>query len=111
MRVPTFNGKGNWGASYLQFSRIAARNGWGEVDKLDKLIDSLRDKALEYLSHLNGGTQNSFGNLVKAMEGRFGVQVDKGLARRMLQELEQKPGESFEELADRARVLIREAFP
>ena len=111
VRVPTFDGKGSWGAYYLQFSRIAARNGWGEVDKLDKLIDSLRDKALEYLSHLGGETQNSFENLVKAMEGRLGVQVDKGLARRMLQELEQKPGESFEELADRARVLIREAFP
>ncbi len=45
------------------------------------------------------------------MEGRFGGQVDRGMARRILQELEPKPGENFEELADRARVLIREAFP
>ncbi len=43
VHVPTFDGKGSWGAYYLQFSRIAARNGWGEVDKLDKLIDSLRE--------------------------------------------------------------------
>ncbi len=111
VRVPTFDGKGSWGACYLQFSRIAARNGWGEADRLERLIDSLRDKALEYLSILNGATQNAFERLVEAMEGRFGGQVGKGVVRRMLQEFEQKPGENFEELADRARVLIREAFP
>ncbi len=50
----------------------------GEADRLDRLIDSLRDKALEYFSHFNGATQNSFERFVKAMEGSFGGQVDKG---------------------------------
>ncbi len=81
VRVRTFDGKRSWGAYYLQFSRIAARNGCGEVDKLDKLIDSLRDKALEYLSLLNGATQNSLERLVEAMECHFGGQVDKVVAR------------------------------
>lgn len=92
----------------MQFSRIAARHGWGETGKLDKLTDSLTDSALEYFSHLDTAPQNS---LVKAMERRFGSQVDKVVARIMLQELAQKPGENFEQLADRARVLIHEAYP
>ncbi len=83
----------------------------GEADRLDRLIDSLRDKAFECLSHLNGATQNSFERLVKAMKGQFCIQVDKGMVERMLQGLDHKPCESFEELADAARVLIREAFP
>ncbi len=78
VKVPVFDGKVTWEAYYLQFSRIADRYGWGETEKLDRLIDSLRDTALKFLSHLNKATQNSFDSLVKAMESRFGTQVDKG---------------------------------
>ncbi len=50
-----------------------------ETEKLDKLIDLLRDTALDVLSHLNTAMQNSFESSAKAMESRFGTQVDKGV--------------------------------
>jgi hypothetical protein len=36
-----------------QFDRVAERQGWSSVKKVNRLIDCLSDKALEYAVRLN----------------------------------------------------------
>ena len=49
-KMSTFDEKLDWRPFQLQFSHIANRYGWSEEQRLDKLIELLRDKALKCYS-------------------------------------------------------------
>ena len=51
-KLSTFDGKAEWKPHYMQFIHIANRYKWDNKQRLDKLIECLRDKALKYYSTL-----------------------------------------------------------
>ena len=88
LKPATFDGKKDWRPFFLYYERMAKRYGWSDEVKLDRLVESLRDKALQYYSTL-----------------RESEEVRK------LQNLKQLEGESLEELAERAQQLTLDGYP
>lgn len=59
-RLNTYDGKMDWRLYLLQFERISKKYKWSEEDKLDKLIECLRDRALKYFSTRSKTVQNDY---------------------------------------------------
>ena len=45
--MPTYDGKNDWRPYCIQFNHIADRHSWKNQQRLDKLIECLRDQALK----------------------------------------------------------------
>lgn len=110
-RLNTYDGKMDWRLYLLQFERISKKYKWSEEDKLDKLIECLRDRALKYFSTRSKTVQNDYQAMCKQMEERFGRKDLPNVIRRQLQELRQLPDESLEEYAERAQDLASDGYP
>ena len=100
-RLNTYYGKMNWRLYLLQFKRIAKKYKWSGEDKLDMLIECLRDRALKCFSR-SKTVQNDYQARCKQMEDIFGRTNLPNVIRRQLQELRQVPDGSLEEYAERA---------
>ena len=66
-----YDGKMKWYLYLLQFEHITKKYKWSGEDKLDKLIECLRDKVLKFFSTRSNTVQNDYQALCKKMEERF----------------------------------------
>ena len=107
----TFTGKEDWRPYFLQFCHIANKYEWSDQDRLDKLIECLRDRALKYFTTRPKSVQDNYKLTCKKMEERFGCKDLPNVIHRQLQELRQFPEESLEEYAERAQDLAVNGFP
>ena len=110
-KMGTFTGKEDWRPYVLQFSHIANKYEWSDQDRLDKLIECLRDRALKYFTTRPKFVQDNYKLTCKKMEERFGCKDLPNVIRRQLQELRQFPEESLDEYAERSQDLAADGFP
>ena len=110
-KMSTFDGKSDWKPFFTQFSHIAARYKWTEEQKLDKLIECLRDKALKYFSSRPTQDQKNYQKLSTKLEERFGKKDLPHIIRRQLQDIKQDPEESVEEFADKVQDMTADGYP
>jgi hypothetical protein len=110
-KMSTFDGKSDWRPFFTQFTHIASRYKWSDEQKLDKLIESLRDKALKYFSSRPSSDQRSFKKLSTKMNERFGKKDLPHIIRRQLQDVKQSPEESVEEFADKVLEMTTDGYP
>ena len=101
----------DWRAFSSQFTRIANRFQWTDEEKLDRLVESLRDQALVFFSRLEEVDQNDYGRLCIQLGMRFQRQEAPAVLQKRLQEIKQEVDEPLEEFASRTQQLAHDAFP
>ncbi|CAG2208013.1 unnamed protein product [Mytilus edulis] len=90
-KLAIFDGKSEWKPYFMQFNHIARKYEWSNEQKLDRLIECLRDKALKFVS-----TRQET--------------VQKDYDMRQLQEVRQFVDESIEEFAERIQELATDGY-
>ena len=88
-KMGTFNGKNQWLPYFLQFSLIENKYEWSDQDRLDKLIECLRDRVLKNFTRPKF-VQDNYKLTCKKIEERFGCKYLPNVIRRQLQELRQR---------------------
>ena len=56
----------------MQFELLARRYNWSPEEKLDRLTDSLRDKALDFYGSLGRDTREDYALVTLKLDQRFG---------------------------------------
>ena len=110
-RLPTFNGKQDWDAFYVQFEFLASQFGWDANKKLSYLMAGLQDGALEYVSKLPANTRMNLQDLTESLKRRFGDSVLPETHRAALDLVKKEPKENLREYAARVRELMNKAYP
>lgn len=105
--------KNDWRPYCVQFNQIADRHSWTNQQRLDKLIECLRDRALNFYTFTSRSktVQLNYQSICKKMDERFGKKDLPYIIRRQLQDLRQFPEESLEEYAERAHELSTDVYP
>ncbi|VDI68079.1 Hypothetical predicted protein [Mytilus galloprovincialis] len=85
-RLPCYDGKTEWKPYYMQFIHFSNRYKWDSKQRLDRLIECLRDKALKFYSTRPLSVQNDFVLLSEKLNQRFGNKDLPYTIRRQLQE-------------------------
>ena len=91
--------------------KAAQFHGWREQEKCDRLLASLRGKAVDFIMTKPRTLQKHFHELRDALEQRFNRREHPIIARRQLCFLRQAEGESLEDYADRVLAKVSEAYP
>ena len=84
---------------------------WNDREKLDRLIECLREKALKFFSSRPENVQKDFKLLCQKLRERFDKKDQPHIIRRQLQEIQQNTEETIEEFAERIEELSTEAYP
>ena len=111
-KLQVFSGeRSEWNAFIFQFMKAAQFHGWREQEKCDRLLASLRGKAVDFIMTKPRTLQKHFHELRDALEQRFNRREHPIIARRQLSFLRQAEGESLEDYADRVLAKVSEAYP
>lgn len=84
---------------------------WNEGEKLDKLIECFKEKALKFFSSSPKSVQSDFKLLCHKYKERFDKSEQPHIMRRQLQETKQEVDETLEEFAERIEELSMKAYP
>ncbi|CAG2215849.1 unnamed protein product [Mytilus edulis] len=109
-KLATFDGKSEWKPYYLQFIHIANKYNWDTQQKLDKLIECLREKALKFFSTRPLSIQTDFKLLADKLNQRFGNKDLPYTIRRQLQDVRQNGDEMIEEFAERIQEMATDGY-
>ena len=110
-RGMVYNGKSDWQAFALKFSRYAEVGGWNQDMCRDCLLHCLTDKALQYgAMSLKRQPQMPYRKLLANLERRFGAEELPAAAQAKFNQATQKKAETMEEWADRVQTMATEAF-
>lgn len=109
--MSTYDGKTDWRPYFLQFTHIADRYKWTPEQRLDNLIECLRDKALKFFSVKAKTVQGDYNLLCNKLMERFGRKDLPHIMRRQLHDLKQEAEESIEEFAERTQEMATDGFP
>ncbi|VDI28661.1 Hypothetical predicted protein [Mytilus galloprovincialis] len=104
-KMSTYDGRSDWRPYLVQFNHIANRYNWTNQDRLDKLIECLRDRALKFFTTMPKSVQEGYQAVCKKMEDRFGRKDLPHVIRRQLQDLRQLPEEPLDECMDKKAAL------
>ena len=110
-RLPIYNGRTNWEAFWVQFRLISDQQGWNEDVQCDRLILSLKDEALLFISQLPYETRRNINLLFAAMKRRFGDHVLAETHRATLQNMKKTSNETVQEYASRVTAIMVKAYP
>ncbi|CAC5382540.1 unnamed protein product [Mytilus coruscus] len=109
-RLPCYDGKTEWKPYYMQFIHFSNRYRWDSKQRLDRLIECLRDKALKFYSTRPPSVQNDLVQLSEKMNQRFGNKDLPYTIRRQLQEVRQNIDETVEEFAERVQEMATDGY-
>lgn len=109
-KLAVFDGKKEWKPYFMQFSHIANKYKWDKQQKLDKLIECLRDKALKFVSTRQEAVQKDFDLLTEKLNQRFGNKDLPHTIRRQLQEIKQLADESIEEFSEKIQEMAADGY-
>ena len=109
-KISTFDGTGkpSWESFIYQFERTANRRHWRNKRKTGRLLDCLKDIALEYARKVN--KNDDYDSLRKKMKRRFNKKPEPVTARRQLQYVRQQVNESLEDFAHKVYVLALDGY-
>ncbi|CAC5419027.1 unnamed protein product [Mytilus coruscus] len=110
-KLATFDGKGDWRPYFLQFSTIADRYKWTDEQRLFKLVELLRDRALKYYSNRVKSLQANYKLFCQKFKEKFGKKELPHILRRLLQDLRQETDENLKDFAERAKELAVDGYP
>lgn len=71
-KMPTFDGKEEWNSFFTPFERLALRNNWNDMQKLDRLHESLRGVAASFITLQPVHIIENFTRLCEELKHRFG---------------------------------------
>ena len=106
----TFDGKSEWNPYLVQFNMIASRYNWNNYQRLERLVESLKDKALKYYCTCSAQVQSSFSSLCAKMKTRFGQRNMPDTIRRNLQDIKQGE-QTADEFAEKIQEIVSESYP
>ena len=109
-KMAVYDGKIEWQPFKVQFERIAKRYGWAEEQKLERLIESLRDKALKFYCTCPTLVQDSYSRLISKLDSRLAKKDLPNTIRRKLQDMKQDE-KSLEEFAEVIQEMVSEGYP
>ena len=110
-KIPTYNGSVKWQFYDTQFKMITKPLGLNDQEKVQFLVQNLRDEALGYYCSLSKETKKSYRKTAKKMADRFGGVEPAIVARRLLFGLKQEVDETVEAFGQRCGELAREGYP
>lgn len=110
-KLSTYDGKTDWRPYFIQFSHIADKYKWTPQERLDRLLQCLRDKAFEFFSIKNKSGKGNYEQVCNKMNERFGRKDLPHIIRRQLQDLKQEQDELLEEYAERAQEMSTDGYP
>ena len=110
-RAPDYDGSTPWDEFSIQFEIIAEMNGWSERRKSAELAASLRGKALSVLSVLNYNERQDFQALTQALASRFDSGDQMEVHKANLRTRVRRKNETFAELGQDLKRLVRKAYP
>ena len=102
--------KGDWNGFIFQFCKMARYFGWSQLEKGDRLLASLRGKAVDFITPKPREVQDEYQALKDTLEVRFGKMEPPTSARRQLSYLRQEEGETLEDYADKVMTNVSEAL-
>ncbi|ELU13954.1 hypothetical protein CAPTEDRAFT_199105 [Capitella teleta] len=100
-----------WHSFLMQFDRIANRCQWALHVRINRMIECLRGKALNFVATLPEWAREDYAELVRRLEARFGRREPPVTVRRKLQDLEQETDETIEEFVEKAQQLAIYGYP
>ena len=107
VRLPVFDGKGDWEPFWVQFQFLISRYGWDSECKLSHLVCCLSGTAMDYVARLPVCIRSD----LRSLSQRFGDHVLPETYRATLQTLKKAPKEDFHEYAARVQGLMGKAYP
>jgi len=110
-KLSTYDGKTDWRPYFIQFSHIADKYKWKPQERLDRLLQCLRDKAFKFFSIKNKSGKGNYEQVCNKMNERFGRKDLPHIIRRQLQDLKQEQDELLEEYAERAQEMSTDGYP
>jgi hypothetical protein len=110
-KLSTYDGKTDWRPYFIQFTNIADKYKWTSQERLDRLLQCLRDKALKFFSIKNKSGKGNYEQMCNKMNKRFGRKDLPHIVRRQLQDLKQEQDELLEEYAERAQEMSTDGYP
>lgn len=106
-----YDGKSNWKAFYVKFSRYAEVYEWSPQECKDQICWCLEGKASEYYAMLTDRNKHmSFTDMIEKFEKRFGYKELPETAQVQFQIARQQADENLEDWADRVLSLATKAF-
>ena len=110
-KLSNYDGKTDWRPYFIQFSHSADKYKWTPQERLDRLLQCLRDKALKFFSIKNKSGKGNYEQVCNKMNERFGRKDLPHIIRRQLQDLKQEQDELLEEYAERAQEMSTDGYP
>ena len=109
-KMSTFDGTGkpSWESFIYQFERTANRRHQRNRRKTGRLLDCLKDIAIEYARKVN--KDDDYDSLRKKMKRRFSKKPEPVTARRQLQYVRQQVKERLEDFAHKVYVLALDGY-
>lgn len=106
-----FDGSTSWLSFKQKFNSFREVGNWTDSECRDYLNWSLEGKALDYFTYATEMGRNlTHKQIMKKLEGRFGVKDLTETSRVRFHQASQRPEESLEEWADRVLTLATPAF-
>jgi hypothetical protein len=96
LKLSTYDGKTEWKPYIIQFNHIAQQYSWTESEKFDRLVQCLKDQALNFFSSRSEVVQDNF-----ILKERFDQKDPPHVIRKQMQEIMQHDEETIEEFAER----------
>ena len=110
LKMPSYEGKDEIDVFFTPFERLAARGGWGDDEKIDRLYQCLKGPAMRFLCTLPQEVCGNYSELKASLIERFGKREPPTTVRRKLTEIKQH-AMSNEEFAEEIRRLVTRAYP
>jgi hypothetical protein len=109
-KLAEYHGTIAWRAYEAQMDVIAEKYGWSDDERLDKLVQALRGKALMFYGSQTDAVRRSYNKLVGKLNNRFEPKDPPRTAKRVCNAISQLPDEKLEELAERAQRAAYDAW-
>ena len=111
-RMSTFDGEGRtWRAFKIQFREYSRIYKWNTQTRLDRLMASLRGKALLFIGKKDRSERRDYKKLMKSLERRYGLEELPSNHRKQLLVASQESTETLEDFAERVYTLTTDGYP
>ena len=111
-KLSTFDGDPTQWRSFIFMFEIVAKNyKWSKKERLQKLTECLRGKAVDYLKSRPSKVRKTYKSLLKDLEKRFDLAAAPTVLRRQLTGTKQEETETIETFADRVYTLVSDGYP
>lgn len=107
-KLKYYSGDQDWNTYKFQFERMAKRHDWSKRKMAERLVDCLEGKALNFVKELN---LESYHQLTKNLDRRFGAKQGPAAARSELDTIKQYVDETVEDFSQRVHFIVLEGHP